>query len=106
MWSGPTVDTLEDIVFSGHVATSGAVHVVGTGTVYRATKDNYMDSVPSYYSNKYPCSRIMTVYIVVKRQTFKKIVRLLIFHLTIYGPLINEVVSWSARQAHLYTSAN
>jgi hypothetical protein len=27
--SGPTVDTLEDIVFFGHVAGPGAVHVVG-----------------------------------------------------------------------------
>jgi hypothetical protein len=35
--------------------------VVGTGTVYRVTKNSRMDIAPSYYSNGYPFSRILTV---------------------------------------------
>jgi hypothetical protein len=39
----------------------GAVHVVGSGAVYHATRDSLMGTVPSYYSKGYPCFRIQTV---------------------------------------------
>jgi hypothetical protein len=42
------------------------VHVVGSGTVRHATKDSHMDSAPSYCSNGYPCSRVLTIGIMKK----------------------------------------
>jgi hypothetical protein len=60
-WSGPTVDTLEDIVFSGHVDGSGAIHVVGSGAVYHATRDSRASIVSSYCSKGYPYFRVPTV---------------------------------------------
>jgi hypothetical protein len=35
--------------------------VVGSGTVRHVTKDNRMDSAPSYCSNGYPFFRVLTV---------------------------------------------
>jgi hypothetical protein len=59
--SGPTVDTLECINFSSHVAAPGAVHVVGSGAVYHATRDSLVGTMPSYCSKGYPCFRVPTV---------------------------------------------
>jgi hypothetical protein len=39
----------------------GAVHLVGSGTVYRATRDSRVGTVPSYCSKGYPCFRVPTV---------------------------------------------
>jgi hypothetical protein len=39
----------------------GAVHVVGSGTVYRATRDSHAGTVPSYCSKGYPCFRVPTI---------------------------------------------
>jgi hypothetical protein len=35
--------------------------VVGSGVARHATKDSRMDATPSYCSNGYPCSRVLTV---------------------------------------------
>jgi hypothetical protein len=35
--------------------------VVGAGIVRHATKDSRMDTAPSYCSNGYPCSRVLTM---------------------------------------------
>jgi hypothetical protein len=35
--------------------------VMGSGTVHHVTKDSRMDSAPSYCSNRYPFSRVLTV---------------------------------------------
>jgi hypothetical protein len=35
--------------------------VVGSGTVYRATRDSRAGTVPSYCSKGYPCFRVPTV---------------------------------------------
>jgi hypothetical protein len=34
--------------------------VVGSGVVRHVTKDRRMDTAPSYCSNGYPCSRVLT----------------------------------------------
>jgi hypothetical protein len=39
----------------------GAAHVEGSGAVHRATRDSRASTVSSYYSNGYPCSRVLTV---------------------------------------------
>jgi hypothetical protein len=39
----------------------GAVHVVGSGAVYHATRDSHMGTVPSHCSKGYPCFRVPTV---------------------------------------------
>jgi hypothetical protein len=39
----------------------GAVHVVGSGAVCHATRDNRVDTVPSYCSKGYPCFRVSTI---------------------------------------------
>jgi hypothetical protein len=39
----------------------GAVHVVGSGTVYRVTRDSRAGTMPSYCSKGYPCFRVPTV---------------------------------------------
>jgi hypothetical protein len=38
----------------------GVVHVVGSCVVRHATKDRRMDTTPSYCSNGYPISRVLT----------------------------------------------
>jgi hypothetical protein len=58
--SGPTVDTLEDSLPWSR-GDPGAVHEVGSGTVYRATRDSRAGTVPSYCSKGYPCFRVPTV---------------------------------------------
>jgi hypothetical protein len=35
--------------------------VVGSGTIRHVTKDSRMDTIPSYCSNEYPISRVLTV---------------------------------------------
>jgi hypothetical protein len=35
--------------------------VEGSGAVHRVTRDSRMDTAPSYCSNGYPCSRVLTV---------------------------------------------
>jgi hypothetical protein len=35
--------------------------VVGSGVVRHTTKDSHMDAAPSYCSNGYPCSKVLTV---------------------------------------------
>jgi hypothetical protein len=39
----------------------GAVHVVGSGVVYHATRDSRVGTVSSYCSKGYPCFRVPTV---------------------------------------------
>jgi hypothetical protein len=39
----------------------GVIHVVGSCVVRHATKDSRMDTAPSYCSNGYPISRVLTV---------------------------------------------
>jgi hypothetical protein len=34
--------------------------VVGSGTVYHVTRDNYVGTASSYCSKEYPCSRVLT----------------------------------------------
>jgi hypothetical protein len=62
--SGPTVDTLEDIVFSGHVAALEPSMWWGRVlfTSHHATRDSRTGTAPSYYSKGYPCSRVPTVF--------------------------------------------
>jgi hypothetical protein len=38
----------------------GAVHAVGSGVVYHATRDSRMGTVPSHCSKRYPCFRVLT----------------------------------------------
>jgi hypothetical protein len=59
--SGPIVDTLECIIYSGHVVALGAIHAVGSGAVYRVSRDRHAGTVPSYYNKGYPCPRAPTV---------------------------------------------
>jgi hypothetical protein len=58
--SGPIVDTLECIIFSGHMAAR-TVHVVGSVAVYNATRDSRVGAAPSSCSKGYPCFRVPTV---------------------------------------------
>jgi hypothetical protein len=39
----------------------GAIHVMGSGTVYHTTRDSRAGTVPSYCSKGYPCFRVPTV---------------------------------------------
>jgi hypothetical protein len=48
--SGPTVDTLEDIVFPGHVAALEPSMWRGSGAVYHATRDSRAGTMSSYCS--------------------------------------------------------
>jgi hypothetical protein len=60
MGFGPIVDTLECMIFSSHVAAR-TVHVVGSVTVYNATRDSRMSAAPSSCSKRYPCFRVATI---------------------------------------------
>ncbi|ONM36156.1 Sterol 3-beta-glucosyltransferase [Zea mays] len=60
MGSGPTVDTLEYIVFSVHVAAPEPVHVVGSGAVHHATRDSCVGTTSPCCSKGYPCFRVPT----------------------------------------------
>jgi hypothetical protein len=59
--SGPAVDTLEHIVFLGHVAALEPSTWWGQVFVCHATKDSRMDIAHLYCSNGYPFSRVLTV---------------------------------------------
>jgi hypothetical protein len=62
LWgSGPTVDTLGYIVFSGHVAAPESSTWWGRVLFYHATRDSRAGTAPSYYSKGYPCFRVLTV---------------------------------------------
>jgi hypothetical protein len=36
--------------------------VMGSGTVYHATRDSRAGTVPSYWSKGYPCFRVATIF--------------------------------------------
>jgi hypothetical protein len=59
--SGPTVDTLEDIVSPSHVVALEPSTWWGQVFVHHATKDSRMDIAPPYCSNRYPFSKVLTV---------------------------------------------
>jgi hypothetical protein len=59
--SGPTVDTLEDIFFSGHVAAPESSTWWGRGVVHHVTRDSRAGTASSYCSKGYPCFRVPTV---------------------------------------------
>jgi hypothetical protein len=62
--SRPTIDTLKGIVSPGHVAALEPSMWWGQVFVRHATKDSRVDIAPSYCSNGYPFSRVLTVFIV------------------------------------------
>jgi hypothetical protein len=64
--SGPTVAILGYIVFPGHVTALEPSSWWGQVFVRHATKDSRMDIAPTYYSNGYPFSRVLTQPISVK----------------------------------------
>jgi hypothetical protein len=68
--SGPTIDTLEYIVFSGHVVAPEPVHVVGSGAVCHATRDSRVGTASSHGSKGYPCFRVLTAMILVSKDIF------------------------------------
>jgi hypothetical protein len=59
--SGPIVDTLEDIVFSGHVAAPELSTWWGSGAIHHVTRDSHAGTASSYCSKGYPCFRVPTV---------------------------------------------
>jgi hypothetical protein len=61
LWgSGPTIATLEYIVFHGHAAALEPSTWSGQVFVRHATKHSRMDIAPLYCSNGYPFSRLLT----------------------------------------------
>jgi hypothetical protein len=61
MGSRPTVDALEYIVFSGHVAALEPSTWWGSGAVCHVTRDSRVGTAPSYCSKGYPYFRVSTV---------------------------------------------
>jgi hypothetical protein len=43
----------------------GATHVEGSGAIHRATRDSRAGTVSSHCSSGYPCSRVLTVPILI-----------------------------------------
>jgi hypothetical protein len=60
-WPRPTVDTFGGYCPPWPRGDPGAIHVVGSGAVYRATRDSHTGTTPSYCSKGYPYFRVPTL---------------------------------------------